>query len=325
MQRRTHQAAETWRRVRENNKTYRHGALTEEEGLAINWHSPGSERSSQVFCVSVFGSLHALPDGEAILTQLLKATLPHLAEQRRWSRPRFEHTNRGYLDEQGGTPTSIDAFLQADSAVLCIESKIIADAAEGFGGCSQVRPSKQRLSDGTFVIHPPRCAGYFGVGSDRESRTRIDPVSGVEHTKPCRLAVKDGRRSARAYWEHGAEYFRPDALHHQSAGARCAFQGNSFQLMRNVLFAARAAHEMANVVDGAEVLEFGVLAIAPKRLVRVIETQAESFSSEILRPEHRHRVNVATYDDLGRLLAASPHEASRRLAAFIDERIATLT
>ena len=65
---------EKWIAV-QNNGTYLPGALSDEEGLRIKWHSPTDVQSSQVFCISVFGTLRSVPDGFKILNQLLAAKI----------------------------------------------------------------------------------------------------------------------------------------------------------------------------------------------------------------------------------------------------------
>jgi hypothetical protein len=66
-----------WELVKAN-PSYLAGALSESEGQAIRWHSPSSARSSQVFCISAFGSLRHLPDDQDIVQALLTRHFPDL-------------------------------------------------------------------------------------------------------------------------------------------------------------------------------------------------------------------------------------------------------
>jgi hypothetical protein len=76
-------SGERWMQV-QRNPTYRTGALTDVEGLQIRWHSPSSEQSSQVFCVSAFGSLRHLVDGQEILQELLNRYFPGVGLRGPW-------------------------------------------------------------------------------------------------------------------------------------------------------------------------------------------------------------------------------------------------
>lgn len=90
-------------------------------------------------------------------------------------------------------------------------------------------------------------------------------------------------------------------------------RGPSFQLMRNVLFAASS---------GAPT--WATLAIVPKGVSSVAEQQAATFRQQILRPEYRTRLAVSPYEDLIDLLTASRFDDSQRLGQFLAERIATV-
>lgn len=125
-------APNRWKLVKAN-PTYLAGALSEAEAQAIRWHSPSSARSSQVFCISAFGSLRHLPDGQSILQALLTRHFPDVGLTGPWKLT-LEHTDRQVLDESGRvTPTSVDVFCRSASSAVCIESKFVADALEGFG------------------------------------------------------------------------------------------------------------------------------------------------------------------------------------------------
>jgi hypothetical protein len=118
-------------------------------GPCFPWHvHAGSARSSQALCLSAWYPLKAVEARHAAIERLLVAALPALAPRagREWeisveiSRPRL-------LGEGGGQPTSIDVLLEADDAVVCVESKYLSDAAAGFGRCSQF---------------PEACRGFHG-------------------------------------------------------------------------------------------------------------------------------------------------------------------
>ena len=105
-----------WELVKAN-PTYLPGALSEAEAQAIRWHSPSSARSSQVFCISAFGSLRHLPDGQEILQALLTRHFPDVGLAGPWKLT-LEHTDRQVLDESGRvTPTSVDVFCRSASSV----------------------------------------------------------------------------------------------------------------------------------------------------------------------------------------------------------------
>src|SRR5262245_22160724 len=131
------------------NPSYLATALSDSEVGRIRWHSPRSARSSQVFCISAFGSLRHVPDGQGILQTLLTRHFKALHLNGPWTiLP--EHADRNVLQETGRvTPTSVDVFCRSDSSAVCIESKFVTDALEGFGRCSQF---------------PKNCRGYYGQG-----------------------------------------------------------------------------------------------------------------------------------------------------------------
>lgn len=278
---------ERWQQVH-TNRTYLAGALAGSEGLNIRWHSPQSEQSSQVFCVSVFGSLRQVADGQQILQALLTGHFPKIGLTGPWQLL-LEHSDRDVLDESGRvTPTSLDVFCRSDSAAVCIESKFIVDAREGFGCCSQ---------------YPKQCGGYYGPGSDLKTGTSAH----------CRLEVADGARGARSYWRKGRPLFQKRVFETQVSGQVCPFRGPHFQLMRNVLFAASSGRAA-----------WATLAIVPDRLSAVLRAQVSTFKEQILLPEYSDRLAVATYEDLIELLRVSAVDESRKLADFLAERIDTL-
>lgn len=286
-----------WVKARAN-ASYWSGALDETEGEAIKWHSPKEPRSSQIFCISAFGGLRRLPDWQQILFRLFSVHLPGLEVTAPWAPPVFEHYDRSLMGETGPvTPTSIDVFYSSASAAVCIESKFLFDAREGFGGCSQPRT---KGIDGRMS-----CAGYYGPGSDLKTRSNAN----------CRLEIPDGKRGARRYWDLGRRYFLEQVFQPQSPGEICPLSGSGFQLMRNFLFAAEAAGDRR---------AFGVLAIAPEKTSAVLKEQIARFRSGILRPEYRNHVALATYEQLIALLHASRSDEATQLGRFLETRINTL-
>jgi hypothetical protein len=276
-----------WELVKAN-PTYLAGALSEAEAQAIRWHSPSSARSSQVFCISAFGSLRHLPDGQDILQALLARHFPDVGLAGPWKLT-LECTDRQVLDESGRvTPTSVDVFCRSASSAVCIESKFIADALEGFGSCGQF---------------PEQCHGFFGPGSDKKTNTSAN----------CRLEIAEGSRGARSYWRRGRAFFQDHVFVEQRLGDACPLRGPSFQLMRNVLFAASS---------GATT--WATLAIVPKAASSVVLQQAATFRQQVLRSEYRTQLAVSPYEDLIDLLNASRFDDSRRLGQFLAERIATV-
>jgi len=248
-------ADKAWTLVQKSNRTYLPNALSDAEGQAIRWHSPEAEASSQVFCISAFGRLRSLPDGVQILNQLFATTLPNVPPATRWDLT-FEYVDRDVLGETGqGTATNIDVYCVSPQAVVCIESKFLFDANEGFGGCGQFRAGD--------------CAGFHGQGSDRKT-PKVPSL--------CRLEVQDGKRDPRKYWQLGRAYFRDEVFREQRAGESCPLAMSNYQLMRNFLFAATTA--------GAG-QEFGVVAMVPEKTATTVTTQVAAFQADVLREPHR--------------------------------------
>jgi hypothetical protein len=125
------------------------------------------------------------------------------------------------------------------------------------------------------------------------------------------LEVPDGQRGARSYWRKGRPLFREDVFTEQAVTGTCPFRDSSFQLMRNVLFAASS---------GAA--SWATLAIVPSRVSSVVQKQAAAFRDQILLPDYRSHLAVATYEDLIEVLCASRFEQSQRLGEFLAARIA---
>jgi hypothetical protein len=188
-------------------------------------------------------------------------------------------------------PTNVDVFCESPEAVVCVESKFLHDAKEGFGGCGQANSGA--------------CAGFYGPGSDFRTKT----------ASWCRLEVQEGRRDPRKYWEIGKRYFQPSVYTKQINGEECRFRGSNYQLMRNFLFAAVSAQNSKT---------FGVLALVPKATSGQICSQVKRFQSEVLQLSYVDHVAVATYDELTELLSVSKSDRGRRLSSFLVERMTTV-
>ncbi len=266
----------------QRNPLYRAGSLSDAEGRAIHWHSPDSPHSSQIFCISAFGSLRGLPDRDRILAQLFAGILPRGAACGPWHvQPEFHDPSR-LGETSAGQPSVIDVFCHSADAAVCLEAKFLTDARHGFGGCSQCGRGY--------------CAGYYGVGSDLKTGTDAH----------CRLAIGDGKRTPRRYWEAGRQYFRAAVYTSQRSGETCPFAGPNFQLMRNFLFAAKSG-----------LPHFGLLVIVPRTLMASCAEQLEIFHTTILRPEHQSRVALVTYETVISYLRESACDASRQLGDFL--------
>lgn len=196
-----------WRLV-QTNPTYLVGALRDEEGEKIRWHSPDAPASSQVFCVSAFGKLRSMPDGIDVINQLVAEAVPNVPHADHWD-VTLEYADGRILGETGqGTPTNVDVYLTSRKAVVCVEAKFLYDAHEGFGSCSQYRQQ--------------HCAGFYGPGSDlRPTRS----------SSWCRLEFREGKRDPRNYWSLGRTYFQEHVFRKQRVGQKCPFAAFHYQLM----------------------------------------------------------------------------------------------
>lgn len=263
-------------------------ALSKKEKVRFNWHTHADdERSSQVFCLSAFGSLRRYKEKDEIINSLFGQYLNGI-EPGKWTiKP--EATNRTYLGESGSQPTSIDMLFISKKAVVCMESKFIEDARTGFGGCSQYK------SD---------CNGFYGPGSDNKCGTKAW----------CRLENWDGRRSPRLYWSLAKRYFKPEVFQMQVEGKICPFAQN-YQLMRNVLFAATMAEKKA-------LTNWRVIAICPRKNVIPLTDQMETFKKKILLPEFQDNVQLIHYEDYISLLKThlgKPYELGTFLGGVLED------
>ncbi len=205
-----------------NNPTLHPRALTDRErSNAFKWHGHAhSERSSQVFCISAFGTLRCFAARDRVLDELFSYAFSEFAfrrKVRRWEIiPEFEEP--AMLGETGrGQPTSVDALCVSSNDVICIESKFVADAREGFGSCGQFTKGA--------------CGGFYGPGSDLRTRTAAW----------CRLESWEGERAPRLYWTLGRRFFAPSVFQRQRSHEFCPLRGPNYQLMRNFLFAVSYA------------------------------------------------------------------------------------
>lgn len=267
--------------------------LDDEKKTGFPWHVyADSERSSQVFCLSAFGTLRGLDAKDPVMDALFARAFPGTAlatGQRNW-RLQPEASDSDLLSEAGAQPTSIDMLCTAEDAVVAIESKFASDAAEGFGRCSQAGKRA--------------CAGFRGPGSDLRT--------GTSHW--CRLEVAEGDRSARAYWTLGRRWFRPEIFARQANGEVCAMSGPNYQLMRNFLFAVTMAER-----DGKG--SFAVLTIGPQRFQDVLSRQVDAFRRDVLQPAYADRIAFVDYETYAYLLEFSGDNTARDLAEFLRERM----
>ena len=263
-------------------------------GPSFPWHvHAGSARSSQALCLSAWYPLKDLEARHEVIERLLTASLPSIAPQtgRRWQIS-VEETRPELLGEGGrGQPSSIDVLLQADDAVVCVESKYLSDASTGFGRCGQF---------------PNACRGFYGPGSDR--RMGSDAA--------CRLSVADGRRKARRYWTVAAGLFRPRALEPATEAGSCPLD-RFYQLSRNLFFAAELARRTGRP-------QFAALAIAPAATAGVIEGQVAACRDDVLLAEHADRVGVTHYERLVEGLSESGDEAAAAVGRFVASRLPSL-
>lgn len=282
----------TWDLVRQNPTLYPQ-ALLPNEGEQLHWHADANQpHSSQVFCVSAFGTLRHLPSKDQVVQRLLGLPEPQPAGTPAWS-IELEAERPDLLTEHGTVQaSSVDALLKSKAGIFCLESKFLVDAMAGFGGCSQPKD---------------KCAGFYGPGSDLKTKTKAW----------CRLEVWDGDRSPRSYWSLGKAYFRESVYAKQSSGEKCPFDGPNYQLMRNFLFAAAMAQR-------EKLPSFGAVAIAPAKKSGKVEKQVESFRTTILQPEFGSCVRLVTYERLIEFLRDTGEVGAVTLASFLEGRIAAL-
>jgi hypothetical protein len=288
---------ERWGQIQRNPTLHPKALLPEERGIDFPWHDYAHlPQSSQAFCLSAFGTLRQMDCRNHMLARFFASVFPEVSVKgrpRRWEiKP--ELSCRDLLGEHGRSqPTSIDVLCVSSKEVICVESKFLTDAREGFGRCSQA-------SSGS-------CKGFFGPGSD--ARTGSDAW--------CRLENWEGDRSPRLYWSLGRRYFQPRVFEMQKKGADCPFKSPNYQLMRNFLFAAAYAMRYQK-------RHFSVLAISPKKTSPVIRKQLREFRDGVLRPPFRGLVKIAHYEDYLEVLGSIRDPEARELAQFLSGRIDTV-
>lgn len=277
------------------NPTLHPNALTDAERLPgrIKWHKHAhSPRSSQVFCISAFGTLRNTSTQDRVIDRFLSISSPVYRRGRqvpKWN-VHLEYEDAKLLNEWTGQSTSIDVFLVSSKAVFSIEAKFISDAKSGFGGCSQ--------------FGKRYCAGFFGPGSDKKTLSQTW----------CRLETWDSNRSPRTYWTIGREYFRPEVYRMQRSGDQCPLRDSNYQLMRNFLFAAAYARTK-------KIRTHGAITIAPTATSALLEDQVERFRTEILLPEHADKIKHTTYDEYVKILYQIGDGDSAELGDFLTKRI----
>jgi hypothetical protein len=275
-------------------------------GERFPWHvHVAGARSSQALCLSAWVPLGGLEARHEIVERLLAAAFADRVPRRRPAGaqppvpPRAdrrwhivpEMMRPELLGERAGRSSAIDVLLEADDAVVCVESKYLGDAAHGFGRCSEF---------------PESCRGYHGPGSDIETDTAI----------ACRLTAGGAGREAPRYWTVADRFFLAEALKEQQAGDTCALNRH-YQLARNLFFAAEYAR-----ATGRE--HVAVLAIAPAATAGVVERQVATFGAQVLRPEHARRVATVHYERLVELLLGCGDEEAAAVGRFVAARLPAL-
>jgi len=245
-------------------------------------HSPAS---SQALCVSVWGTIASLRRRGRILDDVFAAAgfaQPKLSQAQITCEVRDQGA---LLNELGArsTATCLDALLTWPLGVMAIESKF---TEREFGACSQPRNGW--------------CSGEHAPGSDLKHGT----------SAPCRLTTYDGERTPRLYWTVGEQLFRADVL--AAPRSPCPFAGPSFQLMRNLAFAAAAAGRRRLPWFGFLVSYVAAAPGAPKLLSEVATFRA------LLRDDVQSRVQAVSYEQIAEVLR---HRGERELASDIDRRL----
>ncbi len=288
-------------------------------GASFPWHThAASARSSQALCLSAWVPLSETEARHAVIERLLESAWTAAAEagdamthdegadakggkatgglsaavpprdDRRW-RVSVEVARPAVLGEQrGGRPSTIDVLLEADDVVVCVESKYLSDAAQGFGRCSQF---------------PGSCRGFYGPGSDLATASPA----------PCRLAAPSGGWSARRYWELAAPLFTPEALAYRDEPGNCPLN-RFYQLARNLLFAAECAR-----LGGKP--HFAALCLVPAATAERVERQTLEMRCDVLRPEHAGRVATLHYERLAVLMTTCGDEATAAAGRFVAARL----
>jgi hypothetical protein len=252
--------------------------------------------SSQALCVSVFGALDRHPQAAAIVQASGDAAGVALPAEE----PSIVCEDRSHpevLNEKGGRSilTSPDVLVRWPNCILSIESKF----REELGPCGQTE-SRQAKSRGK---EPAACTGDHAPGSDRKTRTDA----------ACRLTIWDGKREPRRYWHVAERLFLAEAL--AVPRRPCPFASGTYQLMRNLTFAAEFAR-----LNALPQFAFLVAYVAASPSAGHTQELARQFAA-MLVPEVRDRFGLVSYETI-RMVAASQRET--KLADWIDARIPDL-
>jgi hypothetical protein len=243
--------------------------------------------SSQALCVSVFGAL----DGHPKSAEIIRAVCDYAGVQVPSDEPVIEcevRSHRDLLNEYGtNNPTSPDALIRWPNFVLTVESKF----REQLGRCGQVK----KTEDGQA------CSGNHEEGSDL--RTKTDAT--------CRLTIQEGKRTPRLYWEVGKSVFLPEIL--AVPRRPCPFADGSYQLMRNINFAAAFAAKEGLPSYGFIVAYVAAASSAKKHM----GAQINRFR-EMLLPDVRDRFGAISYENIA--VIARKH-GDGALADWIERRL----
>ncbi len=286
-------------RILANSTLYPNALLANEVSGDFPWHEYADRpESSQVFCMSAFGTLRHLPARDRVLHAFLTATFPVIQTDskrpRQWD-IRLEAEDPDILGEQGTSQaTSIDVLLTSSREAVCVESKFLTDAVTGLGRCGQFDTSKGKT---------PACQGFYGPSSDAKTKTAAW----------CRLETWEGKRSPRLYWTLGKQFFKPSVFVPQKKGDRCPFSNGNYQLMRNFLSAAMWAQRLGKRF-------FGVIVICPDRTSKKVRGEVQSFKDAILLPEVADHLQFVPYETYTAHLGDAGGEASN-LADFLTRCI----
>ena len=182
-----------------------------------------------------------------------------------------------------GSPDTANACSPDNDAAVCVESKFKVDALEGFGVCGQP-------AAGT-------CRGFHGLHSDTRGTSAW-----------CRLAVKDGRRDPRKYWELGVGQFRHEALTQQTSSQVCPYR-DVYQLMRTYLTASELARRDARPF-------YGAIGIVPQARAGAVSAGVRRFQNRVLLAENADRVAAVDYEYYNEVLDGGSADA-KALAEFL--------
>jgi hypothetical protein len=260
-------------------------------------------------CVSVFETLGLRPQAkrDAIFTDLLQLAGLDVGPVRGAAIETEVRSHRDVLNEiGGGTPTALDGLLRWRSGVVTIESKF---TEREFGGCSQFKPSKVTEADPRFERTDPKkrfanCTGQHEPGSDLKPSTRALGAA-------CRLTIRDGSRLPRRYWDLAPGLFAADVC---AQPRPCPFRDDAYQLMRNMSFAFKWAHDNQLANFGFLVVLVDAAPAAAK-----MRSAVEAFR-RLLQDEHQRRLGLISYEAIAGVLEHQLGEGS--LSRWIDDRVA---